>query len=110
MSVWDRNADENLLFSGEMPSTVFLDVETGLLYNAGIITSTRDRPARKSLPLTAQEEVQHGRPPWTATWQLPPGHPAGTGRLCRSLSRAACALQAASGHQGAAYPLEWPRS
>jgi serine/threonine protein kinase len=33
MSVWDRNAEENLLFSGDMPTTVFLDVETCLFYN-----------------------------------------------------------------------------
>jgi serine/threonine protein kinase len=33
-----------------------------LRYDAGIITSTRDRPAKAFLPLTAQEEVQHGVP------------------------------------------------
>jgi hypothetical protein len=34
MSIWDRHTDATLLFSGQVPSTVILDVETCLLYNA----------------------------------------------------------------------------
>src|SRR5712692_4286633 len=81
-----------------------LDVETCLLYNAGSITSTRDRPGSNFLPLTAQKEVQHGRPRRTATRQLSAGRPVRAGRLCRGVSGAAPATHVAGGDQGATHP------
>src|SRR5215471_16358496 len=84
-------------------------METCVLYNVGIITSTRDRPARTCLPLTAQEEVQHDRPRRTTIWQLSSGHLARPGWLCRSLPGPAHPAQPPSGDQGATYAPDGER-